>query len=352
MFYLAVIFLLQPNVIKRLSIEMKPKLRSFTTLLSIVLLTSSLSTVTAKPFKMTLGGGEGTAQYSLASKFIEEFEKNTKNTVRLFPNSQLGSEQNTVIEASMGTLDFSVVAINNITPFSPTVGVYTLPYMITSLEEAEKLIQSDATDVIVANTVRDAGVRIISWTFSGFRVLTNSKKPIKTLDDLDGLVVRVPKNKIMIDTYKAWGINPTPMAWSELFTALQQKVVDGQDLPLVDIASLKFYEIQKYISLIHYNFMLEPMIVSEEVFQKQSKSVQAAIIEAGKVATAHSAKLLKEQEAEALKKLKAHGMEINEVDEAQWIKKASTQVWPKYYESVGGKDKINIVLKSIGREEI
>lgn len=332
--------------------EMKPKLKSSATLLSFILLTSASLTATAKEFKMSLGGGEGTAQHALATKFSEEFEANTKNTVRIFPNSQLGSEQDTVNDASMGTLDLSVVAINNITPFSPTVGVYTLPYMITSLEEAEKLIQSDATDALVENTVRDAGVRIVGWTFSGFRVLTNSKKPVKTLADLDGLVIRVPKNAIMIDTYNAWGINPTPMAWSELFTALQQKVVDGQDLALVDIESLKFYEIQKYISLIHYNFMLEPMIMSESVFQDQSKDVQAAILAAGKVATVYSAQFLREKEAEALEKLQAHGMEVNEVDETEWIKKATTQVWPKYYESVGGKDKINVVLKAIGREQI
>jgi len=332
--------------------EIKPKLKSSATLLSFILLTSASITATAKDFKMSLGGGEGTAQHALATKFVEEFEANTKDTVRIFPNSQLGSEQDTVNAASLGVLDLSVVAINNITPFSPTVGVYTLPYMIKSLEEAEKLIQSDATEALVKNTIRDAGVRIVGWTFSGFRVLTNSNKPVKTLADLDGLVIRVPKNEIMIDTYNAWGINPTPMAWSELFTALQQKVVDGQDLALVDIESLKFYEVQKYISLIHYNFMLEPMIMSESVYQDQSKDVQAAILAAGKVATLYSGQFLRAKEAEAIEKLKAQGMEVNEVDETEWIEKATTEVWPKYYDSVGGKDKINAVLKVLGRDLI
>lgn len=332
--------------------EMNPKLKSSAALLSFILLTSASITASAKDFKMSLGGGEGTAQHALATKFVEEFEANTKDTIRIFPNSQLGSEQDTVNDAAIGVLDFSVVAINNITPFSPTVGVYTLPYMIKSLDEAEKLIQSDATEVLVQNTIRDTGVRIVGWTFSGFRVLTNSKKPVKTLADLDSLVIRVPKNAIMIDTYNAWGINPTPMAWSELFTALQQKVVDGQDLALVDIESLKFYEVQKYISLIHYNFMLEPMIISESVYQDQSKDVQAAILAAGKIATAHSGQFLREKEAEAVEKLKSKGMEINEVDETEWIKKATTEVWPKYYDSVGGKDKINNVLKTLGRDLI
>ena len=330
--------------------EMKPNLKSSTALLGFILFASTSITATAKEFKMSLSGGEGDAQYSFATKLIEEFEANTKDTIRTFPNSQLGSEQDTVNSAALGVLDFSVVAINNVTPFSPTVGVFTLPYMIENQEEAEKLVHSEATEVLVENTIRDAGVRIVGWSFSGFRVLTNSNKPVKTLADLKGLVIRVPKNAIMIDTYNAWGINPTPMAWSELFTALQQKVVDGQDLALTDIESLKFYEIQKYISLIHYNFMLEPMIMSESVYQDQSKEIQAAILAAGKAATIYSAGLLRKNEAIALEKLKAHGMEVTEVDETEWIEKATTQVWPKYYESVGGKDKINDMLKILGRD--
>ena len=90
----------------------------------------------------------------------------------------------------------------------------------------------------------------------------NSEKPIKTLDDLEGLVFRVPKNEIMIATYQSWGSNPTPMAWAELFTALQQKVVDGQDLNVLDLAAGKFYEVQSHLSKIHYNFLLEPMIMA------------------------------------------------------------------------------------------
>jgi TRAP-type transport system periplasmic protein len=310
--------------------------------------------VAAKTFKVALGGNEGSSQYALATKFTEELSARTggEYDTKLFMNSQLGSEQDTVNDASMGLLDFSVVAINNITPFSPTVGVFTLPYMIQSLDEAVKLTQSEAGDTLVKNTIRDAGVRIVGWTFSGFRVLTNSKKPVNNLDDLKELVIRVPKNEIMIDTYRAWGINPTPMAWSELFAALQQKVVDGQDLALIDIETTKLYEIQKYISKIHYNFLIEPMIMSESIFQDQPKEVQEAILAAGNKATLYSANYLREQEAGAVESLLNKGMEITEIDEKEWIDKATTNVWPKYYDSVGGKDKINNVLRALGRDEI
>ena len=90
--------------------------------------------------------------------------------------------------------------------------MFTLPYVILSHEDAEKLTQGPIGQELVENTIRDAGVRIIGWTYTGFRRLTNSKKPVKSVADLQDLIIRIPKNEIMIETYKAWGINPTPMA--------------------------------------------------------------------------------------------------------------------------------------------
>ncbi len=328
------------------------QLKSSSLIIGCVLACTMSMSASAKQFKMALGGNEGSGQYALSTKFVQELEARTGDTAKLFLNSQLGSEQNTVNDAAIGVLDFSVVAINNITPFSPSVGVLSLPYIIQTLDEAAKITQGKEGDRLIENTVRDAGVRIVAWGYSGFRVLSNSKRPVETLDDLKGLVIRVPKNEIMIDTYRAWGVNPTPMAWSSLFTALQQKVVDGQDLSLIDIKTSKFDEVQKYLSDIHYNFLIEPMIMSESVFQAQSAEVQKAIIESGKIATQHSLEFLKREESLAKAELISRGMKFNEVDETDWIKKATTTVWPKYYDSVGGKDKINALLRSINREEV
>lgn len=307
----------------------------------------------AKTFKMALGDAQGGTQWELGKTFAAKFEEKTggKHKINLFPNGQLGSEQDTVNDAAIGTLDFSILAINNITPFSPTVGVFTLPYVIQSLDDAVKLTQGEVGKELTENTIRDAGVRIIGWAYSGFRVLTNSKKPIKTLDDLQGVIVRVPKNEIMIATYQAWGINPTPMAWSETFTALQQKVVDGQDNPYITVHAMKFYEVQKYITNIRYIFSLEPLIVSESVFQGLKEDVQKAILEAGKEATEHSAKYLAETEDMIRKELADKGMQIDEPadGEAAWIEKATKEVWPKYYDSIGGKEKLDRVLQTLGR---
>lgn len=309
--------------------------------------------VSAKTFKMAIGDAQGGTQWELATTFKKAFEEETggKHKVSLFPNGQLGSEEDTVNNAAMGTLDFSLLAVNNLTPFSPTVGVLTLPYVIRSVEEARTLVEGDIGKELVENTVRDANVRIVGWAFSGFRVLTNSKRPVSKLSDLKGMVIRVPKNEIMIETYKAWGINPTPMAWSETFTALQQRVVDGQDNPYITVSAMKFNEVQKYITPIKYVFSLEPLVVSESLFKRQKPDVQNAILAAGKKATAHSFQYLIDSEEKIKAELVSKGMEIVEPadGEKEWIEKATTTVWPKFYDSVGGKDKVDATQKALGR---
>ncbi|WP_255853177.1 TRAP transporter substrate-binding protein [Marinobacterium rhizophilum] len=310
----------------------------------------------AKTFKVAVGDAAGGTQHELGKKFNEVLMEKTggKHDAKLFMNGQLGSEQDTVNDASIGTLDFSILAINNVTPFSPTVGALTLPYMIQSLDDAVTLTQGPVGEQLVENTLRDAGVRIIGWAYSGFRVLTNSKHPVTTPADLKDVVVRVPKNEIMLDTYKAWGINATPMAWSETFTALQQGVVDGQDNPYITVHAMKFDEVQKYVTNLRYLFSIEPLIVSESVFQDQSAEDQAAILEAGKAATAHSAQFLLDQESKIKAELTEKGMVIADPadGEKEWIDLATSKVWPKYVDSIGGKDVLNNVLKSLGRDEI
>ncbi|TXH37193.1 MAG: TRAP transporter substrate-binding protein [Burkholderiaceae bacterium] len=307
----------------------------------------------ADTFKMAIGDAAGGTQWELGTSFAKAFSEKTggKHKVDLFPNGQLGDEQDTVNNASMGLLDFSILAINNVTPFSPSVGVLTMPYVIQSAEDAKKLTQGEIGKELTENTIRDAGVRIVGWAYSGFRVLTNSKKPVKTLADLQGLVIRVPKNEIMIATYQAWGVNPTPMSWAETFTALQQRVVDGQDNPYITVSAMKFNEVQKYITNIRYIFSLEPLIISEQVFQAQKPDVQKAILEAGQAASEHSYKYLLETEAKIRAELTAKGMEISDPanGEKEWIEKATTTVWPKFYKSIGGKDKLDAALKSLGR---
>ncbi|WP_240349310.1 TRAP transporter substrate-binding protein [Halomonas binhaiensis] len=322
---------------------------------AIALALFALSTqASAATWKMALGDAAGGTQYELGTTFAKLIEEKTDGEIKvdLFPNGQLGSEQDTVNNASMGLLDLSVLAINNITPFSPTVGVMTLPYVIRSPEDAKTLTHGKVGQEMVDNTLRDAGVRILGWAYSGCRRLTNSERPVANPEDLKGMSIRVPKNEIMIAAYQAWGVNPNPLAWSETFTALQQGVVDGQDNPYITINAMKFYEVQKYVTDSCYVFSMEPLIIGEGMFQSLDESQQQAVLEAGKEATEHSYEYLLAQE-DAIKKslVDEHGMEITEPadDEKAWVDQA-TSIWPQFYDSIGGKEKLDEALTALGRE--
>ncbi|GAB3478151.1 TRAP transporter substrate-binding protein [Marinomonas epiphytica] len=310
----------------------------------------------AETWKMAVGDGGGSAQEALGLKFTELLEAKTegKFSADLFVNGQLGSEQATVNDIALGTLDLSIVASNNLAPFTPSVGILSLPYIFENIDQAEAIINSDVAKRLEQDSLNQANARILGWSYSGFRNITNSKQAIKTIDDLQGLFIRVPKSDLIIKTFQSFGINPTPVAWSETFTALQQQVVDGQETPYAAIYSMKFGEIQKYLTETHYIFALEPLIMSESLFQDQSADVQAAIIEAGKEATEYSLGWIKEKEAGIKKDLVAeYGMQIDKLeDEEKWVKAAQDGVWPEFYEQVGGKDKINELLRTIGRDEI
>ncbi|MGH1540572.1 MAG: TRAP transporter substrate-binding protein [Arenicella sp.] len=310
----------------------------------------------AANWNMAVGDGGGSAQEAMGLKFAELLAQKTegKFNAKLFLNGQLGSEQATVNDVALDTLPLSIIASNNLSPFSPPLGILSLPYIFENLDQAQKTVEGPIGKELIESTAKNANVRIIAWTYSGFRVLTNSKRPVLKLADLDGLVVRVPKNEIMIDTYKSWGVNPTPMAWSETFTALQQKVVDAQDTPYTTIYAMKFGEVQKYLTDLHYLFLLEPLIMSEDLFKKQTPEVQKAILSAGEEATAYSLAWLQEKEADIKKALVAdYNMQLNTLeDEAQWAAKAQEAVWPKFYKQIGGKEKVNELLKALGRKEI
>lgn len=207
---------------------------------------------------------------------------------------------------------------------------------------------------MIEKTIENAGVRIIAWTYSGFRVLTNSARPVSTVADLQGLVIRVPKNEIMIETYKSWGVSPTPMAWGETFAALQQKVVDGQDNPYLTIYSMKFDEVQKYVTNLRYIFSIEPLIISEQLFQSLSEEEQNQILAAGKTATEASSEFLKAEEDKIRQVLQERGMEIIDPadDEKEFIELATSTVWPKMMDSIGGKEELNKALTALGRDPV
>ena len=154
-------------------------------------------------------------------KFVEERTKG-KVEVQIYPASQLGGEERAFQDVQQGVIQIASLASNNAAVFAPSLYVIDLPYLFTTNEEGWKTLDK-YWDEFNKRTIQESGNRIIGWLDLGYRHICNSKRPVRVLSDLQGLKIRVPNNPVMIDTFRAWGCEPTPLAWDETFNALQQK---------------------------------------------------------------------------------------------------------------------------------
>ena len=208
-----------------------------------------------------------------------------------------------------------------------------------------------AHDLLNGYAIREGGFRILGWTYTDYRYISNSRKPIKNLNDIKGLKFRVPQSAILLACYKAWGANPVPISWAETFTALQQGVVDGQCYGYIGFKANKFNEAnQKYLTEVHYTYQLQPLVISERVFKKMTPEMQKLLIDAGKYAQEKVLKYQIEQADAAKKYLIDNGLQVSQLeDEDVWKKAAMEKVWPEMADFVGGKETINAYLKVCGK---
>lgn len=286
-----------------------------------------------------------------AEKFKELAESYTNGRVKveLYPNGQLGDEQEIVQSLRSGAIEMGIVYTGNAQSLAPSIGVVMLPYMFKNSEEAWYALDSILPSMN-EKLVQEAGIRSLGFFEKGFRVLTNSKKPVNNLDDLQGLKIRVSPSELPIKTFKSWGINPIPMAWGEVFTALQQGVIDGQENPYTTIPAVKFDEVQKYITEIHYMLWTGPLLMSEKFYQSLPSDLQGPVVKAAADAVAWERDFAAGLKDEAIVKCEAAGMILTGApeDEAEWQSKAQS-IWPDFYDSVGGKawvdEALGIMLK-------
>ena len=328
-------------------------MRRFLTAFAAAVLMLSLGTADAAEYKkMTIRAATANPQGSLHVVAIDKFkeivekESNGAITVQTFYGGSLGDEQANVKQLRNAEIHLAVLADGNLTPFAPQAGVFILPYMFPKISDAEKLFGNEAFMNKTADAIaKQSRTRPLSWLVGGYRIITNSKKPINTMADLKGLKIRVPAVELQLAAFRSWGVEPHPLAWSETFNGLQQGVVDGQENPYPVFASNKFEEVQKYITEIHYKVWIGPIVVNAAWFKKQPADVQKAILEGGRLATENNRKMIAEMETDLVKVLKDKGVEIlaKPEDEPVWQEKAMG-VWPQFYDKVGGKAVVDEAL--------
>lgn len=283
-------------------------------------------------------------------KEIVEQESNGNVRVNLFLGGSMGSEQANVKQLRDAELHVAVLAAGNLTPFAPAATITILPYLFPKIENAYTLLGNEQFVSELGDAVAtQSQTRPLGWLIGGYRVLTNSKHSITKIEDLQGLKIRVPKVRIQLDSFRAWGVEPHPLAWSETFNALQQGVADGQENPHSINQDQKFWEVQKYITDLHYMLWVGPLLVSERWFKCLPENTKALVMKAATESCKYEWEWVAKQNQVALDNCLKHGMVLEELtDENVWMEKARA-LWPEYYDAVGGKDKIDNALKIMGQ---
>lgn len=313
----------------------------------------TVSAQAAVNYKVAVGDPEDSEQGVAALAFKAYVEKETKGEVQIDPffAGALGDESEAFKNVQKGTLPFAVGGIANLVPFEKKLGLLTLPYLFENLDEVVKGTNGKPAELLNSYATK-AGFRILCWTYTDFRYISNSKHPIKKLDDIKDLKFRVPQSAVLIAAYKAFGGSPTPISWAETFTALQQGVVDGQCYGYIGFKAMKFNEAnQKYLTEVHYTYQLQPLVMSERVFKKTKPELQKIFVDGGMFAQEAVLKYQKEYAQAAKDALIAGGLVVDMLeDEEAWKKAAYDKVWPEMADFVGGKDAINEYLKAMGKE--
>jgi TRAP-type transport system periplasmic protein len=293
--------------------------------------------------RLSHGDNETNPTHLTAVRFQELVDEYTDGQVEvvIFPSNQLGSEEEVVRAVRSGSIQAQIPAMANVHPVAPSVGVLLLPYLFESSEEAHAGLDA-LLPALNERVTAEAQIRFLGILEKGFRVLTNSRRPVERIEDLQGLKIRVPPNQISIRTFQSWGLEPIPMGWAEVFTAMQQGVLDGQENPYTTAQTSNFYEIQKYITEIHYQIWTGPLLISDRFMNGMSEELQDAVARAGFEAVQHGREESAKQTEEAMTFLTEKGMTLSGApqDEEKWSE-AARATWPEFYDTVGGEEWVN-----------
>ncbi|WP_377890375.1 TRAP transporter substrate-binding protein [Alkalihalobacillus sp. R86527] len=277
------------------------------------------------------------------NKFKDEVEANTDNVeVHLHFNSEMGGEREMVEAVNIGTLEGVWTSTGVIANFVPEVSVVDLPFIFEDKEHARSVMNGPVGEEL-ADKLSDQNFKLLTWGENGFRHITNSQHPIETPEDLEGLKIRTMEVKSHQEAFNKLGADATPMAWGEVFTSLQQGVIDGQENPTSIIYSSKLNEVQDYVSLTGHVYSPTAMMINQGIWNGLSEEDQQILLDAAKAAQEENYTVGDKNEEKYIEELKEAGMKFNEVDKAPF-KEAVQPVVDKHKKDV--EDLYNQIVES------
>jgi tripartite ATP-independent transporter DctP family solute receptor len=288
---------------------------------------------------------------SLFQQSADEYAKRAnaklgnKAKVLVYGSSQLGGDKEMIQKLKLGTIDMALPS-TVMSSEVDLIGVFEMPYIVKDRAHMAR-IEKEIVWPVIAPEVEKKGLKIIAVWENGFRHITNNKRPIKTPDDLKGIKLRVPEGKWRMKMFQDYGASPSPMKFSELFTALQTGVMDGQENPFTQIYSAKLHEVQKFLSLSYHVYTPAYVTVGKTKWAALPADVRQVLEDTAKETQAFVYQTAQKEEESLLGKLKQHGIAINEVNQDAFVA-ASKPIYDEFSNEVkGAKEAIDkaIVLR-------
>lgn len=272
--------------------------------------------------------------YRLVDEFRKAVEARASDiTVKVFSGGALGTQRQLQEQVQLGTIEV-VGTASDIVEMASEFGIFDLPFLFRDRHHVYRAMDGDLGRRLNDVLVSSRNVRVIAFGEAGFRHITNKVRPITKPEDLQGLKIRTPSAKLRIAAFNALGAAATPIPYSELYSALQQGVVDGQENPLTTIKEQSLWEVQKYVSLTYHVFTPAYLIVNETWWSGLSEDHRRLLAEAAQEAAANQRSLLAGQEQSLRDEIVEKGMEINEPDVAPFVEKTRV-VWEEFIASHG-----------------
>jgi tripartite ATP-independent transporter DctP family solute receptor len=315
---------------------------------TILAATTAIGMATAaQAAEMTMKFGHVGAPGSLFEATVDHFAECVNSNmgdmveVQTFGSSQLGKDKELLQKLKLGQVDFSLPS-SVMSSVDDAFGIFEMPYIISDRDHMRRV--QDAMMDTFQEAANENGYHIVGLAENGFRNITNNVRPINVPADLSGIKLRTPNGVWRLKMFREYGANPTPMAFSDVFTALQTGVMDGQENPYAQIASAKFQEVQKYLSITGHVYTPAYILMSKKKFDGLSEDVQAGLTDCANQTQDFTYEKAAELEESLLKVIKDAGVEVNEADKAAFIE-ASKPIYDQFAEEVeGGQEMIDTVL--------
>ncbi|MCR4819414.1 MAG: TRAP transporter substrate-binding protein [Fretibacterium sp.] len=267
-----------------------------------------------------------------AEKFKALVEERTGGAyvIEIYPNGSLGGESDMLDSMTMDMLDMGIITSGPFVNFAPMMGVLDMPFLFANNEEAYKVLDGEIGQELLG-TLEAAGLKGLAYAERGFRNVTNSVRPVTNAEDIKGLKLRVMENEVYTATFKALGVNATPMQWADALTAMQQNTIEGEENPINVIYSYGLWDYgQKYVTLDRHSYSTAIITMSLEAFKRLDEKTQKIFKDAAQEAAEYERKWVADQEAGQLKAIKEHGVNVVENPDVDSFRKAVQGVYSTY----------------------